>query len=128
LEVELLRINKFSDLFEISDFFFKKTIDYPKELLSWKGESKSEIKQALDASYSILEAINDEDFNRINLQSKFYTFIESNSVYQGNRGRLLWPLRAALSGKQASPGPFEIAEILGKKETLKRVEKAIKLI
>jgi len=128
LEVELLRINKFSDLFEISDFFFKKTIDYPKELLSWKGESESEIKQALDASYSILETINDEDFNRINLQSKFYTFIESNSVYQGNRGRLLWPLRAALSGKQASPGPFEIAEILGKKETLKRVERAIKLI
>jgi len=128
LEVELPRINKFSDLFETSDFFFKKTIDYPKELLSWKGESEPEIKQALDASYSILEAINDEDFNRINLQSKFYTFIESNPVYQGNRGRLLWPLRAALSGKQASPGPFEIAEILGKKETLKRVEKAIKLI
>jgi len=128
LEVELLRINKFSDLFEISDFFFKKTIEYPKELLSWKGESESEIKQALDASYSVLEAINDEDFNRINLQSKFYAFIESNSAYQGNRGKLLWPLRVALSGQKDSPGPFEIAEVLGKKETIKRIKQAVEKI
>jgi len=127
LEVELLRINKFSDLFETSEFFFKKTIEYPKELLSWKGESESEIKQALIDSCSILETINDEDFNRINLQSKFYAFIESNLSYQGNRGKLLWPLRVALSGQKDSPGPFEIAEILGKKETLQRIKMAIGL-
>lgn len=126
LEIELSRMNKFSDLFKTSDFFFKKTIEYPKELLSWKGESESEIKQALDASYSILEAINNEDFNRINLQSKFYAFIESNPAYQGNRGKLLWPLRVALSGQKDSPGPFEIAEVLGKKETLRRLQEALK--
>lgn len=125
LEVELPRVNKFSDLFKTSDFFFKKTIEYPKELLSWKGESESEIRQALDASYSILEAINDEDFNRINLQSKFYAFIESDPAYQDNRGKLLWPLRVALSGQKDSPGPFEIAEVLGKKETIKRIKQAI---
>ena len=128
LEVELPRVNKFSDLFKTSDFFFKKTIEYPKELLSWKGESESEIRQALDASYSILEAINDEDFNRINLQSKFYAFIESDPAYQDNRGKLLWPLRVALSGQKDSPGPFEIAEVLGKKETIRRVKKAIELV
>ena len=38
----------------------------------------------------------------------------------GDRGKLLWPLRAALSGKEASSGPFEIAEILGREKTLKR--------
>jgi len=128
LEVELSRINKFSDLFEMSDFFFQKTLEYPKTLLSWKGETDSEIKQALTDAYSILEQINDEDFNRINLQTKLYNFIESNSVYQANKGRLLWPLRVAFSGKQASPGPFEIAEILGKKESFKRIKTAIELI
>ena len=46
----------------------------------------------------------------------------------GDRGKLLWPLRVALSGKKASAGPFEIAEILGKKETIKRIEKAMKII
>jgi glutamyl-tRNA synthetase len=42
-------------------------------------------------------------------------------------GQLLWPLRIALSGKQSTPGGFiEIAYLLGKEETIKRVEDAIK--
>ena len=42
-------------------------------------------------------------------------------------GQLLWPLRIALSGKQSTPGGFiEIAYLLGKEETLKRVEDAIR--
>src|SRR3989338_8810048 len=45
-----------------------------------------------------------------------------------DRGELLWPLRAALSGRKASPGPFEIAAILGKKETLRRLDSAIQKI
>ena len=42
----------------------------------------------------------------------------------GDRGRLLWPLRAALTGKKASAGPFEVAEILGKEKTLDRIRQA----
>lgn len=45
-----------------------------------------------------------------------------------NRGELLHPIRYALSGKEKSPDPFIIAEILGKNETLKRLEYAINLI
>jgi hypothetical protein len=33
-----------------------------------------------------------------------------------------------LTGKEASAGPFEIAEILGKEKTLKRIKEAMKLI
>ncbi len=46
----------------------------------------------------------------------------------GERGKLLWPLRVALTGKEASAGPFEIAEILGKEKTLKRIEEARSLV
>ncbi|MDP2630760.1 MAG: hypothetical protein Q8P56_05110, partial [Candidatus Uhrbacteria bacterium] len=42
-----------------------------------------------------------------------------------NRGDFLWPLRVALTGAQRSPSPFEVAWVLGKKESLKRLEKAI---
>jgi len=38
---------------------------------------------------------------------------------------VLWPLRVALSGKEKSPGPFEILEVLGKEEALTRITKAI---
>jgi nondiscriminating glutamyl-tRNA synthetase len=44
----------------------------------------------------------------------------------GDRGYFLWPLRAALTGKKYSAGPFEIVEILGKEKTLKRINEAVK--
>jgi glutamyl/glutaminyl-tRNA synthetase len=34
----------------------------------------------------------------------------------------------ALSGKKASPPPFEIIEIIGKERAIKRIEKAIQLV
>lgn len=46
------------------------------------------------------------------------------SAKVGDRGWLLWPLRVALSGKKASAGPFEIAEVLGKEKTLQRIKQA----
>jgi glutamyl-tRNA synthetase len=41
-------------------------------------------------------------------------------------GVVLWPLRTAVSGKQFTPGgAFEIADILGKEETLSRIKVGI---
>ena len=42
-------------------------------------------------------------------------------------GEVLWPMRVALSGRIASPPPFDIAAILGKEKTLARIEYAIAL-
>ena len=42
-----------------------------------------------------------------------------------NRGELLHPVRYALSGLDKSPDPFIIADVLGKNETLSRLQKAI---
>ena len=44
------------------------------------------------------------------------------------RGEVLWPFRTALSGRRASAGPFEIAGVLGKEETIKRLQKAIEIL
>ncbi len=41
------------------------------------------------------------------------------------RGEVLWPLRVALCGRAASPGPFEIMEVLGREETLARIDTAL---
>ncbi|MCH7759488.1 hypothetical protein IID20_03965 [Patescibacteria group bacterium] len=40
-------------------------------------------------------------------------------------GDTLWPMRFALSGSKASPSPFAIAGVLGKKETIARLTTAI---
>ncbi|MCX6807849.1 MAG: glutamate--tRNA ligase [Patescibacteria group bacterium] len=41
-------------------------------------------------------------------------------------GQLLWPMRVALTGEQFSPGSFEVAGVLGKEESLRRLEIAQK--
>ncbi len=41
------------------------------------------------------------------------------------KGNVLWPLRYALTGADASPDPFIMLEFLGKEKSLKRIEKAI---
>jgi glutamyl-tRNA synthetase len=43
-------------------------------------------------------------------------------------GDYLWPLRVALTGKKNSPGPFEVASILKKEISLKRIKRAIAII
>lgn len=43
--------------------------------------------------------------------------------------QILWPLRTALSGLPASPGgATELAELLGREETLRRIDMGIKLL
>ena len=37
------------------------------------------------------------------------------------RGDVLWPLRVSLSGKDKSPGPFDIMDALGRRETIGRI-------
>ncbi|KKW09524.1 MAG: Glutamate-tRNA ligase [Parcubacteria group bacterium GW2011_GWB1_49_7] len=44
---------------------------------------------------------------------------------QEGRGNVLWPVRYALTGAEASPDPFIMLEFLGKEKSLKRIEKAI---
>ena len=126
IDIEVPRMNKLSDLIDLSDFFFKKKIEYSKELLKWKDMTDIELAKSLQDSLNILEKIKESEFNRVNLQIKFYNFIDENPNYTGNKGKLLWPLRVALSGKKASPGPFEIAEVLERERSIERVKQALK--
>ncbi len=119
------RLKKLSEIAELTDFFFKEKLDYPKELLRWKNMSNEKIQNFLDNLTNLLSKIKDDDWERKFLEKVLTT--EAEKIGEGDRGYLLWPLRVALTGKEASAGPFEIAEILGKKKTLKRIEEAKEL-
>ncbi|MEK7590457.1 MAG: glutamate--tRNA ligase [Patescibacteria group bacterium] len=103
------RMKKLSDFSELADFFFELP-DYSSELLIWKETPRETIKENLEA---ILKLAPDS--------GKIMKLAEEKG-----RGEILWPLRAALSGKMASPGPLEIMDILGEKESAKRIKTAIK--
>lgn len=125
------RLKKLSEISELTDYFFKEKLAYDKELLRWKEMTDEQVLASLDKSIKVLSAIENNKFSRENLEKILLTEAENFSQQvgrAGDRGCLLWPLRAALSGKNASAAPFEIAEILGKEKTLKKLEQAKRII
>ena len=118
------RLKKLSEISELTDFFFKEKLDYDKELLKWQKMTNQEVNTSLDKLEKILFKIKPEDWRKENLEKT----LMPEAQKMGDRGKLLWPLRVALTGKEASAGPFEIAEILGREKTLKRIKEARGLI
>jgi glutamyl-tRNA synthetase len=125
IALEKERITKLPEIGKATGFFFE-DLKYDSNLLKWKDADKTETKASLDKSYSILCDVKEKDFQTDKL--KEILMIQAEQFGNNDRGKLLWPLRVALSGRDKSPGPFEIAEILGKKKTLERIKKAIELI
>jgi len=124
------RLKKLSEISELTDFFFKKELKYERSLLKWKDMNDEEIFKSLDKLENLLSKIDDwskENLEKV-LMEEARKFSESIKREAGDRGYLLWPLRVALTGKEASAGPFEIAEILGKEKTLLRIKRAKELI
>lgn len=117
------RMKKLSEIGELSDFFFKEKLDFNKEMLKWKETDEKKTKTALEKSKDIISEIEEGDWTKTKLQEVLIAGAEN---FDSDKGHLLWPLRVALTGKIASPGPFEIAEVLGKEKTLKRIKQALK--
>ena len=130
VEVSKTRMKKLSDIVVLSDFFFQNKLIYDKELLRWQKMGESEIKNSLLFSEKVLFDIKKWDLEI--LEKELLSAAEKFNLEKGypekNKGYLLWPLRAALSGKQSSPNPFEIANILGREKALKRIQEAIKML
>lgn len=117
------RLKKVSEISELTDFFYRDKLKYDKDLLRWREMSDKEIKSSLEKLEKILSKIKPENWTKENLENLLLPEAEK----AGDRGKLLWPLRVALSGKKASAGPFEIAEILGKEKIIKRLKEAKRL-
>jgi nondiscriminating glutamyl-tRNA synthetase len=114
------RLKKLSEITELTDFFFKDKLKYEKKSLKWGEMPDKEVKNSLEKLEKILSKIKSESWNKENLEN----ILMPEAQKMGDRGELLWPLRVALTGKEASAGPFEIAEILGKEKTIKRIKEA----
>lgn len=116
------RVSKLADAPEEIKFFFEMP-DYPKEMLFWKGKGESEkILERLSELEKIIAALPDS-FSAKDIATAIMPYAEREG-----RGEVLWPFRVALSGREKSPGPFEIAGILGKNNTLGRVRHAKEIL
>lgn len=66
-----------------------------------------------------------DDFSEKALEGAFLKVMETTGL---KLGKIAQPVRLALTGRTASPGIFEIMEILGKDVVVKRLEKAVQII
>ncbi len=119
LELVKTRIEVFPDIKDHIDFF-EELPDYDVELYTHKkmktnSENSLEI---LKEEYEILKDV--EDWSLDNLHDLLMNYISEKGIKNGTG---LWPVRIAVSGKQMTPGgAFEIMDILGKEESLRRIE------
>ncbi len=116
------RLKKLEDVVEMTNFLFG-PVHYDDELLIWKNLNLGEIKNNLHALALELEKINESNWTKEYLEKTIIDWLKSNNKKNGD---FLWPWRVSLTGLKNSPGPFEVAAVLGKKESLYRLEKTLK--
>ena len=121
------RTEVFSEIPEQVDFIDAMP-DYELSLYDNK-KMKTNADTALDALEKVLpvlEAIDEENWNFETIHDKLFELIASMEV---KNGYILWPVRVAISGKQFTPGgAFEIAEIIGKADTIARMKHSLEML
>jgi glutamyl-tRNA synthetase len=109
------------EMAESSRFYFEEDICYEP-----KADSKFLKPEVLQLLSEIKVRLQEAgDFSQKGLEETFVHFMEEKQIKLGS---IAQPLRVALTGKSASPGLFEVMEILGREKVLERIEKAIEHI
>lgn len=121
----LERITHFGEVAKMAEdgdiqYFFTAP-QYSKEKLFWKEENDvAKLIERLKATKELFSALPEANFTPETAKNALWDYAE-----QEGRGQVLWPTRYALSGREKSPDPFLLASILGKEETLLRLDNAI---
>lgn len=89
-----------------------------------KGTDAATAARHLQKVHELFSGLSDEMFAQ---PERLKDSVWEYATIEG-RGAVLWPTRFSLSGRARSPDPFEIASIIGKKETLSRLENARTLL
>jgi glutamyl-tRNA synthetase len=120
--VEKTRLVKAADMVDLVDSYLTLP-EYDPQLLVWKKADAADAMANLEGVRAFFDGLPGETWTQIELiEAAVKGYIGSNSLQNGN---VLWPLRVALSGRSASPSPFELAWALGKDQTLSRINLAI---
>jgi glutamyl-tRNA synthetase len=109
------------EMAQMGEFFFKDEIDYePKAREKFLTSATKPILEEFLARFERLESISEDDQRKV---------IEAMAAEQGKKlVEVAQPIRVALTGRQASPGIFEVVGILGKHAVEKRMRRAISSI
>jgi glutamyl-tRNA synthetase len=106
------------DFWELSSFFFEAPLEF--EAKAAKKNWKEDTSELMTLFISIISKI--EDFSSENIEKEVKEWITSKEI---GFGKIMQPLRLSLVGKLAGPHLFDIIVMIGKQETISRIENAI---
>lgn len=114
------RMNLLSDFWEQAGFFFEAPMEYNPKVVKkkWKKDSPELLKSIRD----ILRNIDVSNFSSENTEEKVKSFITENEL---GFGKVLNPLRLVLTGSGGGPHLFDILSVLGKEESLNRIDSGL---
>lgn len=111
------RANFVTELYDLSDYFFVAPSSYDeKAAKNWNSATPDLMKQLI----TVLEGIS--DFTSVNIESIVKDWLTTNEI---GMGKVMQPFRLSLVGALKGPHLFDIVEMLGKEESIKRIERAI---
>lgn len=121
--IELVRdrCTLLTDFMQQSSFFFTASVTPDLDSINPKwNDQKQLFFRELIRAYKLIPLWNTTDLEK--------TFKEIAAVHQLKPGELMLPFRIMLVGGKFGPGVFEIAEVLGKNQTVKRIEETLSLL
>ena len=107
-----------NDFWELSSYFFIAPESYDEK--AYGKAYKDDTPELMKTLMTVIKSIN--DFTVENTQTTIKGWITDSSI---GFGKVMMPLRVALVGSLQGPDLFDIMYLIGKNETLKRIEKAI---
>lgn len=109
-----------NDFWNLADYFFVAPTYYDeKAAKNWKEETPTLMEQV------IFEFNKIEDFTSVTIETQLKNWMASNGI---GMGKVMQPLRLSIVGALKGPHLFDIIELIGKAETIKRIEKAIQIL
>lgn len=106
-----------SEFWDLTDFFFQAPTSYDeKASKNWKEETPALMQELI----STLEYI--DGFDSANIEAIVKDWLTKNEI---GMGKVMQPFRLSLVGALKGPHLFDIVEIIGKEETISRIQKAI---
>jgi glutamyl-tRNA synthetase len=119
VEISEEKIQTLADFWPLVGFVFDGPVDDPAAFAKTIGRDGG--VQALQAARDALAEA--EPFDVETIESALRGLIDS---YGGKPGKVFQPVRVAIAGTTVSPGIFETVALLGREETLARIDGALK--
>ncbi|MFW5975009.1 MAG: glutamate--tRNA ligase [Bacteroidota bacterium] len=115
------RVSFVSEMWEQARFFFEAPAEYDAKTVKkrWKEQTPVLMKQLI----RVLEATN--PFTSQKTEEEVKAWIQDNEL---GMGAVMNAFRLAVVGASKGPHMFDIIELIGKQETIKRIEKAIEVL